>query len=58
METKLQKIYLTYHSLLIPQDLWQAHYQLNSDTAVVYNMGLLAHFASWGIFGLKGISTF
>ena len=23
---KLQKIYLTYYSLLIVQDLWQAHY--------------------------------
>ena len=27
MEKKLQKIYLTYNSLLIVQDLWQAHYQ-------------------------------
>ena len=25
MENKLQKINLTYHSLLIAQDLWQAH---------------------------------
>ena len=24
---KLQKIYLTFYSLLIVQDLWQAHYQ-------------------------------
>ena len=27
MEKKLQKIYLTYNSLLIVQDLCQAHYQ-------------------------------
>ena len=25
MENKLQKINLTYHNLLIAQDLWQAH---------------------------------
>ena len=30
MEKKLQKIYLTYYSLLITQDLWQAHYQILS----------------------------
>ena len=30
MEKKLQKICLTYHSLLITQDLWQAHYQILS----------------------------
>ena len=30
MEKKLQKIYLTYYSLLIAQDLWQSHYQLLS----------------------------
>ena len=30
MEKKLQKIYLTYYSLLIAQDLWQAHYQILS----------------------------
>ena len=30
MEKKLQKIYLTFHSLLIAQDLWQAHYQIFS----------------------------
>ena len=30
MEKKLQKIYLTYYSLFIAQDLWQAHYQLLS----------------------------
>ena len=28
MENKLQKIYLTYFSLLIAQNLWQAHYQI------------------------------
>ena len=28
MEKKLQKIYLTYYSLLIVQDLWEAHYQI------------------------------
>ena len=28
MEKTLQKIYLTYHNLLIAQDLWQAHYQI------------------------------
>ena len=28
MEKKLQKIYLTYYNLLIPQDLWQAYHQL------------------------------
>ena len=28
MEKKLQKIYLTYYSLLIVQDLWQARYQI------------------------------
>ena len=30
MEEKLQQIYLTYYSLLIVQDLWQAHYQILS----------------------------
>ena len=30
MEKKLQKIYLTYYSLLIAQDLRQAHYQIVS----------------------------
>ena len=30
MEKKLQQIYLTYYSLLIVQDLWQAHYQILS----------------------------
>ena len=28
MEKKLQKIYLTFYSLLIAQDLWQASYQI------------------------------
>ena len=28
MEKKLQRIYLTYYSLLISQDLWQVHYQM------------------------------
>ena len=28
MEKKFQKIYPTYHNLLIAQDLWQAHYQV------------------------------
>ena len=28
MENKLQKIYLTYYSLLIAQDLLQVHYQI------------------------------
>ena len=28
MEKRLQKIYLTFYSLLIAQDLWQAHYQI------------------------------
>ena len=28
MEKKLRKKYLTYYSLLIAQDLWQAHYQI------------------------------
>ena len=28
MEKKLEKIYLTYCSLLIAHDLWQAHYQM------------------------------
>ena len=28
MEKKLQKIYLTFYSLLIAQYLWQAHYQI------------------------------
>ena len=27
LEKKSQKIYLTFYSLLIEQDLWQAHYQ-------------------------------
>ena len=26
----MQKIYLTYYNSLIPQDLWQAHYQILS----------------------------
>ena len=30
MEKKFKKIYLTYYSLLIAQDLWQAHYQILS----------------------------
>ena len=30
MKNKLQKIFLTYYSLLITQDLWQAHYQISS----------------------------
>ena len=33
MDKKLQNIYLVsciLHSLLIPQDLWQAHYQILS----------------------------
>ena len=30
MEKKLLKIYLTYYSLLIAQDLWQDHYQILS----------------------------
>ena len=30
MEKKLQKIYLTYYSLLIAQDLLQTHYQILS----------------------------
>ena len=30
MEEKLQKIYLTYYSLLIARDLWQDHYQILS----------------------------
>ena len=30
MEKQLQKIYLTYYSLLIAQDLWQDHYQILS----------------------------
>ena len=30
MEKKLPKIYLTYYSLLIVQDLWQAHNQILS----------------------------
>ena len=28
MEKKLQKINLTFYSLLIAQDLWQAHYKI------------------------------
>ena len=28
MEKKLQKIYLTFYSLLIEQDLWQTHNQI------------------------------
>ena len=30
LEKKLQKIYLTYYSSLIVQDLWEAHYQILS----------------------------
>ena len=30
MEKKLQKIYLTYYSLLIAQDLWHLHYHILS----------------------------
>ena len=30
MKKKLQKIYFTYYSLLIAQDLWQVHYQILS----------------------------
>ena len=32
MKNKLQKIFLIYYSLLITQDLWQAHYQVLSIT--------------------------
>ena len=28
MEKKLQKMYLTFYSLLIAQGLWQAHYKI------------------------------
>ena len=28
MEQKLQRLYLTFYSSLIAQDLWQAHYQI------------------------------
>ena len=28
MEKKLQKIYITYKSLLIAQDLWEAYYEI------------------------------
>ena len=28
MGKKFKEIYLTYYSLLIAQDLWQAHYQI------------------------------
>ena len=34
METKLQKIYLTYYSLLIAQNLIQVHYQILSVIAL------------------------
>ena len=30
MKKKLQKIYLTFYSLLIAQDLWRGHYQISS----------------------------
>ena len=30
MEKKLQKISLTYYTLLIAQDFWQVHYQILS----------------------------
>ena len=30
MDKKLQKICLSYHNLLIVQDLWQTHYQILS----------------------------
>ena len=28
MKKKLQKIYPTDYNLLLPQDLWQSHYQI------------------------------
>ena len=41
---KLQKIYLTYYSLLIVQDLWQAHYKILSIISlkefIVFNVNL------------------
>ena len=43
MEKKLQKIYLTYYSILIAQYLWQAHYQIlkRSDKYVALsNLGI------------------
>ena len=44
MEMKLQKIYLTYYSLLIVQDLWQAHYKILSiiflKEFIVFNVNL------------------
>ena len=30
MEKKFQKLYVTYYSLLIVQELWQVHYQILS----------------------------
>ena len=30
MKKKLHKIYLTYYSLVIAHDLWQAHYKIYS----------------------------
>ena len=30
MENKFQNIYITFYSILIAQDLWQAHYQVLS----------------------------
>ena len=44
MEMKSQKIYLTYYSLLIVQDLWQAHYKILSIISlkefIVFNVNL------------------
>ena len=38
METKLQKIYVTYYNLLIAQDLWQTHYQILS---IIFQRGFI-----------------
>ena len=40
MEKKVLKIYLTYYSLLIAQDLWQAHYQIFLKKFIELNVNL------------------
>ena len=38
MEKKLQKIYITCYSLLLAQDVWQAHYQI---LLIIYLKGFI-----------------
>ena len=55
MEETLQKIYLTYYSLLIAQDLWQAHYQTLSTTFSDFLPNFIRFFKNFSSFIKKDI---